>query len=113
MNLCFPLNIRVSFPIYECHTMYLLIVIYIYFSDGYKVLVVVSIRDNETHDTGENLVKPVQVFVTTTCHSTSNVAPRAPVKRERFKLRTNISNPKAKEINELFRKVTHIAPMGV
>jgi len=89
------------------------ITIYIYSSVGYKVLPFVSIFASETHVTGENLVKPVHVFVTTICHNTSNVVPIAPADREMFKFKTNMHMPKKTDTIQQLKKAMPVALSGV
>ena len=74
------------------------------------MLEVVSIRDNESHVTGEYLVKPVQVFVTTTCQNIRIDEIRIPTKRLKFK---NISKPKTNETSQQFKKEIDRAAKGL
>ena len=80
---------------------------------GYSVLEVVSIRDNESHVTGEYLVKPVQVFVTTTCQNIRIDVIRIPTKRLKFKFSKNISKPKTNDISQQFKKEIDRAAKGL
>ena len=77
------------------------------------MLEVVSIHDNENHVTGEYFVKPVHVFVTTTCQNIRIDELRIPEKRVKFKFKKNIIRPKTNETSQQLKNEIDIAVKGL